>query len=180
VRLAWMTVSETNNYGFEVQKKSAGEADFATVSNGFVPGHGTTIQPQQYEFTDVQVRAGQNWYRLKQIDLDGAIHCTDPILVDATTGVEVDSRPMVFSLSQNYPNPFNPTTTIQYSLPKVSYVSLKVYNLLGQEVMTLVNGIQEAGSKSVTLDASAFPSGTYLYRLAAGSFTQTQKLMLVK
>ncbi len=85
-----------------------------------------------------------------------------------------------FSLAQNYPNPFNPTTMISYSLPKAGNVTLKVYDMLGREVAALVNGVVPAGQHEVQFDASFLPSGTYLYRLEAGSFTKTQKMLLLK
>ncbi len=89
-------------------------------------------------------------------------------------------HPEKFSLLQNFPNPFNPRTTLQYYLPQAGKISLKIYNLLGNPVATLTDGIQSAGSKSVEWDASDVPSGVYLCRLQAGSFTQTQKLVLMK
>jgi len=82
-------------------------------------------------------------------------------------------------LEQNYPNPFNPSTTISYQLPTRGYVTLKVYNLLGQEVATLVNGIEEPGYKSVEFNAGKLASGVYLYRITAGDFIQTRKLLLL-
>ena len=88
--------------------------------------------------------------------------------------------PFEFSLSQNYPNPFNPTTVISYQLSAVSRVALKVYDVLGREVVTLVNERQKAGSYSVNFDASALPSGVYFYRITAGSFVATKKLVVVK
>lgn len=90
------------------------------------------------------------------------------------------AAPAAYSLSQNYPNPFNPTTTIQFSLEKASNVKLTVFNILGQKVATLVNGIMQAGPQSVVFDASTMASGVYYYTLHAGSFTKTAKMMLIK
>jgi hypothetical protein len=90
------------------------------------------------------------------------------------------SRPNVFGLMQNYPNPFNPFTVIRYSLPLKSHVTLRIYNLIGQEVATLVDEIQDAGFKQVEWNASQLPSGLYVYRLTAGDFTDAKKLLLVK
>jgi hypothetical protein len=83
-------------------------------------------------------------------------------------------------LMQNYPNPFNPTTTINYQIPKQVHVTLKIFDVLGREVATLVNKSEEAGYKSVTFDANKLPSGVYFYRLQADSFVQTNKMLLMK
>ena len=99
--------------------------------------------------------------------------------VDAVNRAQ-SSIPAKFSLSQNYPNPFNPTTTVRYSIPKASLVSLKIYNVLGQEVVTLVNQHQSAGNYTSTFDASRLASGVYFYRLNAGSFNQVKKMLLLK
>jgi tetratricopeptide (TPR) repeat protein len=88
--------------------------------------------------------------------------------------------PAQYALTQNYPNPFNPSTVISYQLPTGGYVTLKLYNTLGQEVTTLVDGFQDAGIKSVTFDASRLPSGVYFYRLQSGTFIQNKKMLLVK
>jgi photosystem II stability/assembly factor-like uncharacterized protein len=92
-------------------------------------------------------------------------------------GITVPGR---WSLEQNYPNPFNPTTTIRYALPQQSHVTLSVYNVLGQEVVVLVNEVEQAGYRSVTFDGSKLSSGMYFYRIKAGDFVQTRKLILVK
>jgi hypothetical protein len=88
--------------------------------------------------------------------------------------------PTMFALEQNYPNPFNPTTTIHYQLPTSGHVSLKVYNTLGQEAATLVDEVQDPGFKSISFGASQLPSGVYFYRLQAGTFIQSKKMLLLK
>jgi hypothetical protein len=90
------------------------------------------------------------------------------------------AHPQDFILDQNYPNPFNPTTSIQYALPQNAFVTLKVYNVLGQVVSTLVNAEQSAGYKSVNFNATNLPSGVYLYRIQAGTYSATKKLLLMK
>ena len=100
-----------------------------------------------------------------------------------TTGIDSHQRsatPTAFQLAQNYPNPFNPTTLIRFDVPKPAHVTMKLYDVTGQEVMTLVEGNEQPGQYSVTLDANDLASGVYLYRMQAGSFTQTRKLVLVR
>ncbi len=116
----------------------------------------------------------------------GTTFYLDDLTFSAATAVQADENTALsFDLDQNYPNPFNPTTTINYTLPKSSFVTLKVYNLLGQELADLVNGNQYAGKHSIEFNAanvkgSDLPSGLYIYKLTAGSFTQTRKMMLLK
>lgn len=124
----------------------------------------------------------------------GADVCADTIIVNGThigsgtfcggslsvkNGVDLGT-PTEFSLSQNYPNPFNPSTTISYQLVKQSHVTLKVFDVLGREVATLVNGLEEPGYKSVKFEASKLPSGVYYYRLQAGNYVETKKLLLLR
>ena len=98
----------------------------------------------------------------------------------AKDAAENAALPTDFNLSQNYPNPFNPATTIKYSLPNDSYVRISIFNILGQEVATLVNTTKSAGFHSVTFNANNLASGIYIYRMQAGDFVQTKKLMLMK
>jgi hypothetical protein len=105
VRVDWTTLTETNNYGFEVQKSADSTNDYQTLPDSFVPGHGTTVHPHSYSYTDVTASSGLWFYRLKQIDLDGTGHYTEDVQVDVTTGVEEKLIPTVFGLDQNYPNP---------------------------------------------------------------------------
>jgi hypothetical protein len=150
------------------------------VKNGFVAGHGTTIEPHDYSFIDSTATSGRWYYRLKQINLDGTSYTFDPVAVDVLTVVaSVTAIPRAYQLNQNYPNPFNPSTTIRYGLPQKSQVTLKVYNTLGQLVTTLVNGEQGAGYHEVRFDGSNLASGVYFYRLQAGNFVQTKKLLLL-
>ncbi|HCV44443.1 MAG TPA: hypothetical protein DGH68_13225 [Bacteroidetes bacterium] len=180
VHLDWRTVSETNNYGFEVQRKSLDQIDFETLPNSFIPGHGTTNEPHSYLFIDSMVAANQWSYRLKQTDLDATVHFTEPITVTVLTSVLENQVPSEFALRQNYPNPFNPSTTIRYGLPKTAFVTLTVYSTLGQQVAQLVNEQQQAGYHDVMFRGDQLASGVYFYRLDAGSFTSVKRLLLVK
>ena len=140
---------------------------------GFVPGFGTTTEIHHYSFTDESLQPGKYQYRLKQIDFDGSFEYSNII------EVTVDA-PQEFSLEQNYPNPFNPVTSIQYVVGSQSYVTLKVFDVLGNEVATLVNEQKPAGTYEVEFDATNQPSGIYFYNLKAGSFVETKKMILIK
>lgn len=170
VKLSWITATETNNFGFDVERNNKG--NFEKVD--FVAGKGTTTERQSYIFVDENPGYGKVQYRLKQIDLNGS-YTYSPV-------VEVDlSVPLQFYLAQNYPNPFNPSTTIKYTIANAVNVSLVIYNALGEEVMTLVeNQFTEPGIYNVIFDASGLSSGTYIYRLTAGDFVMTKKMLLVK
>ncbi|MBT8390957.1 MAG: T9SS type A sorting domain-containing protein, partial [Ignavibacteria bacterium] len=116
------------------------------------------------------------------VGIDGTI---DDTLMLKNQITNVDDRgnlniPKEYKLEQNYPNPFNPSTTIRYSLPKESFVTLKVYNLLGEEVATLINGEQIIGNYEIEFDASDLSSGIYLYSIQAGDFVETKKMILLK
>jgi hypothetical protein len=180
VNLRWSTLSEVNNYGFEIQRGLSAAGDFATVPGGFIPGHGTTTVPQNYAFDDKGAPAGTSYYRLKQIDLDGAVHFSDPAKVDVSPAGPGQNLPAVFSLSQNFPNPFNPETVIRYSIPSRARVTLTVYNVIGEAVAVLVDGEQESGFHDVRFDGSSLASGVYFYRLQSAGFEQTRKLSLLK
>jgi hypothetical protein len=180
VRLEWTTLSETNNYGFEVQKSASEKGPFTTVTDGFVKGNGTTVVPHNYSFTVADATTGIYYFRLKQIDLDGSQHLTDPVRVDVTTGVIAGTVPTQTMLAQNYPNPFNPSTVIRYGVAEKSQVTLNVYNGLGEMVASLVNGERMPGYYDVRFNAGGLAAGVYFYRLSAGSFVQTNKLLLLK
>ncbi len=186
ITLNWQTATEINNYGFQVErKKSKGESSWEEI--GFVEGAGNSNSPKAYSFTDNVTESGTFSYRLKQIDLDGSYKYSNVVEVNVGT-------PSKFELMQNYPNPFNPTTTIKYSIPSViarseatkqshdfaSNVQLNVYNILGEEIATLVNEKQSPGNYTVQFDASNLPSGVYFYTLRVGDFVATKKMILMK
>jgi hypothetical protein len=175
ITVNWMTATETNNSGFEVERretKNERSEEWKTIT--FVNGNGTTTEPQIYFYRDENLSAGKYQYRIKQIDFDGTFEYSNIV-------EEEILPPSKFSLEQNYPNPFNPSTSIQYSLASKQFVSLKIFNSLGEEIETLVNENQEAGihSKLYILN-STLPSGVYLYQLKAGEFIQTRKMILLK
>ncbi|MBI5475035.1 MAG: T9SS type A sorting domain-containing protein [Ignavibacteriae bacterium] len=179
VQLNWTTVTETNNYGFEVQKSANATSGFVTCPNSFVAGNGTTIEPHTYSWVDPQTTAGRWYYRLKQIDLDQTIHYSEPIQVDVLTSAG-EAKPKVFALHQNYPNPFNPSTEIGYQTLEFGRVTLKVFDILGREVATLVNDAKEQGKYSIHWSAEGFPSGVYFYRLTSGTRSDMKRMILVK
>jgi hypothetical protein len=170
VELKWTTATETNNRGFEIERMSTG-GQFEKI--GYVAGFGTTTEPKAYSFVDTRLETGRYTYRLKQIDLDGTYKYSQELNVD----VEV---PIEYVLEQNYPNPFNPSTTIKYSILEDGFVKLAVYNMLGEEIISLVNNVQKAGRYEVTFDASNLASGVYLYRLEAQKFISIKKMILIK
>ncbi len=193
VLLTWTTLSETGNFGFYVQRRGPGDRVFADVPGAFVPGHGTTVVPQTYTCLAGNSRE-EYWYRLKQVDLDGAVHFSEAVRVGPLTGVR-GSAPIAFELSQNYPNPFNPSTTIRYGLPHESHVHLVVVNTLGQHMATLVQEDRAAGYHEVRFDASGLPSGMYFYRveirpvdpgtvrnsgIGTGGFAETRRFLLLR
>ncbi len=175
VTLNWSTATETNNSGFEVERKFNG-SDFATVS--FINGNGTTTAIHNYSFTDYNLIEGNYSYRLKQVDFNGQSEYSKTINVEITTPVE-------FNLAQNFPNPFNPSTKISFGLAVDSKVKLSVYNLLGEQVAQLLNSNLTAGTHNVSFNASNLNSGVYFYRIdAAGidgqNFSSVKKMILTK
>lgn len=170
VNLTWITSTETNNRGFSVERKYE-NSQWQEIA--FVPGYGTSTEQHTYFYTEADLENGSYQYRLKQIDLDGSFSYSYIVNAEITL-------PAGFRLDQNYPNPFNPTTTITYSLPEQTFVSIKVYNVAGEEVSSLVNKVQTAGEHDVIFEADNLASGIYLLRLIAGVFTSEIKMNLLR
>jgi hypothetical protein len=182
VLLEWATASEVNNYGYTVQRKLDQEGTFVDLTDAFVAGSGTTIDAQKYSFIDKTVPgAGKYEYRLKQQDLSGAIQYTQSVLVSVSLTVVAEAAPREFLLMQNYPNPFNPTTMVKFSVPATGHAAMKVYNMVGQEVVTLFDGVAEAGRYyAVPFNAASMASGVYFYRLVTEKKTDVRRMMLLK
>jgi photosystem II stability/assembly factor-like uncharacterized protein len=196
VLLSWITATETNNAGFEIQRSSplsqsseSEKGDWQTLS--FIQGAGTITESQFYSFKDEAIPIGFYKYRLKQINHDGTFEYSNIIEIEINT-------PIIFYLHQNYPNPFNPTTKIKFSIPsnqtpirggaRGGLVTLKVYDVLGNEVATLVNEQKSSGEYEVEFDGSNLASGIYFYQIKIADsqsssgqiFIQAKKMILMR
>lgn len=127
---------------------------------------------QEYSYIDRNVTTGKYFYRLKQIDFDGSFRYS--------TEIDVVAKLISFSLEQNFPNPFNPSTTIRFALPGNRFVTVKIYDVLGNEIAVLLHEERPAGLHSVEFDASGLSSGTYFYKLQAGGNIFTRKMLLIR
>jgi hypothetical protein len=201
VVLNWTTATEVNNYGFEMERKSLGSPSALPGGRqvcpsynghslstewekvGFVEGAGNSNSPKEYTFADNLsnlVRHGglqscNFQYRLKQIDNDGKFTYSEEVEID------INFIPGVFILEQNYPNPFNPVTTIKFGLPETGKVSLKVYNIIGEQVAELIKGELNPGYHEVNFGTDNMPSGLYIYRLNVdGKFSSVRKMLMIK
>jgi len=207
VLLNWQTATEVNNYGFSVERLAKShETSNNTPNNSFLrgenkevwktldlmQGHGNSNSPKFYEYSDKTVNSGKYLYRLKQIDIDGGFKYSETVEADL-------GMPYKFELYQNYPNPFNPTTTIQYTIPNLTHplissregkersdsgvlqnITLKIYDILGNDITTLVNEEKQPGVYEVQFDASKLASGIYYYKISVDNFIQTKKMILLK
>lgn len=172
VWLKWITVSELNNRGFEIERKSGNNTSWENI--GFVEGRGTVQGMTGYTFTDRPAAPGSYQYRLKQVDFSGQFDYS-PIAEVLIGGI-----PAEYALGQNFPNPFNPNTKISYYLPEKGLVNLSVFNMLGQKVTEIISGLQEAGEHSVDFNASGLNSGVYIYTLQVNGRSFTNKMTLLK
>ena len=175
VTLNWSTAEELNNSGFDIEKSIVkGQTSEGWSKIGFINGSGTISEPVNYSFTDKNLTTGNYKYRLKQIDFNGYFEYFE-LSEEVSIGI-----PDKFELSQNYPNPFNPVTNLEYGIAKLGFVSLKIYDVLGRELVTLVNEIKEPGYYKIQFNASDLASGVYFYRMEAGDFVAVKKFVVMK
>ncbi|HAY33641.1 MAG TPA: T9SS type A sorting domain-containing protein [Ignavibacteria bacterium] len=170
VILSWTTSMEMNNTGFDIERKT--ESVWGKI--GFIEGKGNSDVLSDYTFIDKKLNPGSYNYRLKQIDFNGNFEYYD------LSGFVNIGVPNTFKLSQNYPNPFNPSTRIDFALPNNSNVILKIYDLTGKEVETVLNDFRTAGYYTVNFNASNLASGIYYYKLTAGNDIAVNKMVVVK
>lgn len=174
VELHWVTATEVNNYGFEVERSQRTNVKSEIWEKiGFIEGHGNSNSLKEYSFTDVPQGGTKFQYRLKQIDTDGKYEYSSIVSIEMYT-------PNQYTLNQNYPNPFNPSTVISYSISVSSNVTLRVYDVLGKLITTLVNENQEAGNYEITFIAKGLSNGIYFYVLQSGNFIAINKMLLIK
>jgi hypothetical protein len=179
--LHWTTASEVDNAGFEVERRGIANVELS-IANwtkvGFVAGAGTSTSPREYSFTDAPA-PGRYAYRLKQIDRNGGSTYFSEV------EVEVGLAPRELTLG-NYPNPFNPSTEIEFTVDAPSgaegqKATLRIYNVLGQEVATLFDGMAKAGQfYRQSFEASSMPSGVYYYALETSSSRLVRRMLLMK
>jgi hypothetical protein len=180
VKLDWRTETEVSNYGFEIERTAPLNSSQGGTSGeweriGFVEGHGNSNSPKDYSFTDENARYSKYAYRLKQIDTDGQFEYSKVIEVDA------GNIPDGFVLEQNYPNPFNPSTTIKFALAETQKAELKIFDILGNEVVVLFDGIADGGKVYESeFNATSLSSGIYFYRLETDSKVENCKMLLIK
>jgi len=170
ITLKWSTATEKNNQGFEILK-SNNKHIWETIA--FVEGNGTTTSPQNYIYTDEITVSGTYFYQLKQIDYDGSANLSEIIEVKVF-------QPFTFKLYQNYPNPFNPSTKINFEIPNQSNVKIILYDISGSELEILIDKELESGFYTISFNANDLSSGIYFYKLQAGSFIDTKKMVLLK
>lgn len=178
ISIEWKTATETNNFGFEIQRavlaenEDAASAQFATIR--FVKGAGTTTEPNNYSYQDDirNINSSKIAYCIKQVDVNGSYKIYDAKVINVA--------PYSYSLSQNYPNPFNPETKIEFQLPFDENVTLKVFDVLGREAATLLSEPLTAGFHSVNFNAGNLTTGVYFYKLKTNNFTETKKMVIAK
>jgi len=170
--LQWVTSSETNNAGFDVQMRAHSESEFHPL--GFVAGHGTTTEVQNYTYTVSSLHPGAYTFRLKQIDFDGVFEYSDEIEVT----IDV---PDTHLLTSAYPNPFNPQARFSLSVAQTQNVNVSVYDALGRRVLNLFDGVLEAGSAHpFALDGRGLATGLLLIRATGETFAASQSVTLVR
>ena len=176
--LAWSTKSETNNFGWEIERGTGNKEQGEWKTLGFISGKGTTNEFQVYSFSSpITHFASLISFRLKQIDLDGSFSYSDVLTINTEKSVE---SPHQISLVGNYPNPFNPSTIIKFQLNKKSQVTVSIYDQLGRKVETLLDSEISQGNHEIEFKSKSYSSGLYFYQIRTPESTATKSMLLKK
>ncbi len=164
VNLSWSTATETNNMGFQIERRNMQDEKSDSWNNaGFVKGNGTTTEIKSYYFVDENLSSGKYQYRIKQIDYDGSFEYSK--IIEVNSDITISS----FHLFQNYPNPFNSSTTINYQLPQKSLVNISLYDIKGEKISEFVNEEKEKGIYNTVLENFKLSSGIYFVRMVTNT-----------
>ncbi len=183
VLLKWATESEQGSLGFNIFRAEDKNGAYEKVNATIIRSAGNSTIHREYQYRDERNLEAQKtyYYKLQDVDVNGGNRMSDPIEVF----VDRVQAPNNFYMNQNYPNPFNPITNIKYGLPEAAYVRIDIYNLRGELVAILQDGMKEAGNFLLTWDGrnlneQLVPSGVYIYRIKAGNYTDTRKMIFTK
>lgn len=169
--LQWNTATEINSLSFDIERRKSAESEWNKI--GEMAAAGNSTSPKIYSFTDKNLNNGIYYYRLKMIDIDGQYKFSSEIKAEI-------KAPLNFCLYQNYPNPFNPSCQISFSIPTALFVQIKIYDVFGSLVKTLIKETLSAGTHTYEFNGSNLASGVYFYTLTTGEFTSTKKMILQK
>ncbi|MBN2281223.1 MAG: T9SS type A sorting domain-containing protein [Candidatus Marinimicrobia bacterium] len=175
INLYWETAAEVNNQGFDIERNHFASKGWEKIA--FVAGEGNSSSPVSYTYCDKNVeKFGNLKYRLKQLDYDGTCEYSPEISIIMKEVIV----PIRFTLQNNYPNPFNPTTKIAYEIATEGFVSMKIYNIEGRKIETMVEENQQPGRYELNFDGGSLSSGVYFCRLTSGNNIKIIKMLLVK
>ena len=184
VRLEWRTQSEINIAGFYILRSQAYDGAFVKITNNLIVSKGDSGRGAEYIYSD-ENGSPFDYYKLESISLDGQTESYGPIAVSFLGDVESKVVPKKFDLFANYPNPFNPSTMIRFEVPATAHVKIRLYDVTGRLVRTLLDETRDAGTFEVEWDGrngvgDCVPAGLYFCKMTAGDFTGVQRMLLVK
>lgn len=174
IKLNWVTASEINNSGFDIERAAVNKESFVFQKIGYISGKGTINTATSYVFEDKNVNTGKYHYRLKQIDFNGNFEYFE------LSAVPEINAPEKFDLKQNFPNPFNPVTSIRFEIPKTSNVKIVIFDITGREISKPVNEKMVAGTYEIKWNGSNYASGIYFYKIETSDYNKTMKMVMIK
>lgn len=187
VLITWTTETEANNAGFNIYRNQEENGEYVKINESMIPARGDATTGASYSFTDTPDQAVTYYYKLQDVGIGGQTTFHGPVQFSGVTSVEDGSviNPGKYQLFQNHPNPFNPNTEIRFTISTSGYVSIKIYDMQGKLVRSLVSERKAAGNYIVSWDSRdengvKVTSGVYFYRINVGEFTMSKKMILMK